>query len=347
MAERHDRPVAGMRRAAGVARTRSSIVAAGRQHLIDRGYHRLSLEEVAAAAAITRITIYRQFGSKLGLLEAIADDVAERSLVVPRVAAAAAMPDPSDAFRALIRELCHFWATDPDLFRRLVSLSAVDPSAQQIIDVKEDWRYDQVRAAVNRMAAEGRLRLPFNSRLAGAVIGAMTSFPACDDMATRLHMPLTDLDELLLALIATVVDLGLFPAETGKLAGHGDSRHGPFGGKRTERSPGLPAARPLPEDPCAPVGRSRATALGGRGPGGAGRRPPLGDSNPAVEHPHEPSAVQALPPLGIGRGAGLDLRVRCSAIGCRHARGHFRVWLRAAVCGPDARHGGHSLRGLL
>jgi AcrR family transcriptional regulator len=208
MAGRHAVPASAGLRAAGVARTRRSIVAAGRRHLIDRGYHRLSLEEVAADAGVTRVTIYRKFGSKLGLLEAIADDVAERSQVIARVESAAAVTGPPAAFRSLISELCRFWATDPDLFRRLVSLSAVDPEAQHLIDTREQWRYDQVAAVVHRMAAAHRLRQPFGTSQATIVVGAITSFPACDDLASRLQVRLEQLDHLLLALLSSVVDLG-------------------------------------------------------------------------------------------------------------------------------------------
>lgn len=191
-----------------MARTRANIVAAGRRQLIDRGYHRLGLEDVAADAGVTRVTIYRQFGSKLGLLEAIADDVAQRSQVAGRVGAAAAVADPSAAFRAVISELCRFWDIDPDLFRRLVSLSAVDPVAQHVIDVREQWRYDQIGTVVRRMAAGRRLRPPFDASSATVLIGAVTSFPACDEIASRLHIKLAQLDAQLLLLVSSVVDLG-------------------------------------------------------------------------------------------------------------------------------------------
>ncbi|TCC44395.1 TetR/AcrR family transcriptional regulator, partial [Kribbella pittospori] len=54
-------------RARGAERTRINILVAARQHLIDAGYRSLSLEQVAADAEVTRVTIYRKFGNKLGL----------------------------------------------------------------------------------------------------------------------------------------------------------------------------------------------------------------------------------------------------------------------------------------
>lgn len=194
-------------RAAGVQRTRRDILAAARQHLVAAGYHRLSMEEVAADAGITRITIYRHFDSKLGLLDAVAEDLAQQARIVGRMHDASKIADPVASFTAMVAELCRFWSTDPDVFRRLISLAAVDPEAQQVIVSREEWRYQQISTFVRRLARVDRLLPPFEARRATAVIGTVTSFPACDEMSTRLRTSLTDLDQLLLPLLASVVRL--------------------------------------------------------------------------------------------------------------------------------------------
>jgi AcrR family transcriptional regulator len=194
-------------RAAGVQRTRRDILAATRRHLIETGYHRLSMEEVAADAGVTRVTIYRHFDSKLGLLDAIAEDLAQRARIVAGMHKATEIADPVTAFTAMVTELCHFWNTDPDVFRRLISLAAVDPEAQQVIASREEWRYQQIGTFVRRLAQADRLQTPFDARRATAVVGTVTGFPACDEMATRLRTSLTELDQLLLPLLASVVRL--------------------------------------------------------------------------------------------------------------------------------------------
>lgn len=194
-------------RAAGVQRTRHSVVAAVREHLIEAGYHGLSLEQVAEDAGITRVTIYRQFGSKLGLLQAVADDLSERGQAAERLGAAAALPDASTALRSLVIELCRFWDTDPPLFRRMVSLAAVDPEARQVIESREQWRYDGISTLTGRLADEGRLRAPFGKDQAIATIVAITSFPSCDQIASALGVSFTELPGLLLPLLSAVLDL--------------------------------------------------------------------------------------------------------------------------------------------
>lgn len=193
------------RRAAGVERTRGAIIEAGRECLISDGYHRLGLEAVADRAGVTRVTIYRQFGSRLGLLEAIAEDLAMRSGIVPTVRRVAATEDVASAFRALVSELCRFWASDPDLLRRLVSLGAVDPEAQDLIRRREDWTYRQVAAVIARLAAEDRVLDPFDASTAAAVVSAVTGFQSCDDMARRTRIPLAKLDSLLIAGLRGVI----------------------------------------------------------------------------------------------------------------------------------------------
>lgn len=190
-----------------VAAGRRRVVDAVRHRLIADGYHGLSLEQVAADAGITRVTIYRQFGSKLGLLAAAADDLAARGEVVPRVAEALAASDPVIAFRSLVTQLCRFWSTDPELFRRLVGLAAVDPEAGRVIADRESWRHRQVGSAVRRLAAAGLVRPAYRVDQATALVTAATSFPTCDQIATATRRRHAGLPDLLLPMLDAVVRL--------------------------------------------------------------------------------------------------------------------------------------------
>lgn len=188
-------------------RNRRAIISAARRHLVEAGYHRLGLEEVAADAGVTRVTVYRHFGSKLGLLDAVAGDLAERSGVVGRMWAALDIPDSGEAFRSLVTELCGFWSVDQDLFRRLISLAAVDPEVRQVIDSREQWRYQQVSTVVARLDEQGRLRPCFDRTGATATVGTVTSFPSCDELAGRLGRGIDGLPDFLVAVLGGVVVL--------------------------------------------------------------------------------------------------------------------------------------------
>ena len=188
-----------------VRRTRANTIAAVRRQLIDGGYHQLSLERVAVDAGTTRMTIYRQFGTKLGLLEAVADDLADRADVAARVEGAASIADAPAAFVALIGESCRFWGTDPALLRRLVSLAAVDPEAGSLIANRERWRYQHLAQITGRLAVERRISAQFTEPHAVATIAAVTCFPTCDELATRLSIEHASLTPLIRKLLASVI----------------------------------------------------------------------------------------------------------------------------------------------
>ena len=57
--------------------TRQAIIDAAARLWLERGLHAAGLEEIAAAAGVTRRTIYLHFGGKLALLFAVVDQ-AER-----------------------------------------------------------------------------------------------------------------------------------------------------------------------------------------------------------------------------------------------------------------------------
>src|SRR6516225_3805070 len=100
------------RRQATVAQTRARIVAAARALLATPGgFSEFTVDAVASQAGVARMTVYNQFGSKMGLLEALFDDLAARGLVA-RLRAAFGRPDPREALDELIAAFGGFWHSD-------------------------------------------------------------------------------------------------------------------------------------------------------------------------------------------------------------------------------------------
>jgi AcrR family transcriptional regulator len=155
------------RRQAQAESTRSDILAAARR-LVTKLGPESSLGKVAQLAGVSRITIYNQFGSKAGLLEALAAGVGGE---VERPAGAAGA-GPSDALVVRIEQACAYWAADPDLHRQLLGRER-ERGAQAQVD----------RTLAERLAAEDRLRPGCSIKEAEDVIGILTSFPVFD----RLH----------------------------------------------------------------------------------------------------------------------------------------------------------------
>src|SRR6516225_9673534 len=95
-----------------IEQTRARIVAAARELLATPGgFSGFTIDAVAGQAGVARMTVYNQFGSKLGLLEALFDDLAARGLVA-RLRAAFGRPDPREALDELIAAFGGFWHSD-------------------------------------------------------------------------------------------------------------------------------------------------------------------------------------------------------------------------------------------
>jgi len=71
-----------------------------------------SLDAVAKIAGVTRLTVYNQFGSRRGLLEAVFDSIALQGQL-GRLRHVHAQPDPREGIDLLIRICCDFWSSDP------------------------------------------------------------------------------------------------------------------------------------------------------------------------------------------------------------------------------------------
>jgi len=106
-----------MRRRAYVSSVRTAAAAEKRDRVIDAAAKALredasiasfSLDSVAKAAGVTRLTVYNQFGSRRGLLEAVFDDIARQG-GLEGIADAMAMADPHAALDRLVEIFCAFW----------------------------------------------------------------------------------------------------------------------------------------------------------------------------------------------------------------------------------------------
>lgn len=155
-----------LRRQAEVDRTRSSILAAARELVSEVGPD-ASVGKVAEQAGVSRITVYNQFGSKAGLLEALS---VEARPPLPEMQAVEPGADPVDDLRRHIEQACAAWAANPRLYRQLARREQGNSS-------------DSNRALAERLAAADRLRPGCSIKEAEDVIGILTSFPVFD----RLH----------------------------------------------------------------------------------------------------------------------------------------------------------------
>ncbi|MEV4561005.1 helix-turn-helix domain-containing protein [Kitasatospora sp. NPDC049285] len=169
-------------RQADVDETRARIVEAARRHLAETGA--LSLDAVARRADVARATVYYQFGSRTGLLEAVCDALAADG-GLDRLASVFTAADPWQAIDGFVAAFGEFWAVDRLCTRRLRALAALDEETAQVIADRDARRHQGARVLT--------ARLPEPPADAGALLAALTGFETYDALARELTGPDGDL----------------------------------------------------------------------------------------------------------------------------------------------------------
>ena len=177
------------RREAGVARTRERILEAARSLFAAAGFHGAGLEEVARRADVSRKTVYYQFGSKRGLLEAVVADAERRAQLVERVRAVVEQPDVAQALPAYVEEVCRFWAGAQELMRGLHGLAALDRDVAEVLAAHDAARRARLVGFVERLAEQWGLGPGEPRRLALEALWMLTGFEAFDHLARRSGLP--------------------------------------------------------------------------------------------------------------------------------------------------------------
>lgn len=80
--------MAARRRTEQVEETRGKLIAAARRAFAEKGYSAASMDDLTAAAGLTRGALYHNFGDKKGLLQAVIAQIDAEILVQMRVAGA-------------------------------------------------------------------------------------------------------------------------------------------------------------------------------------------------------------------------------------------------------------------
>ena len=170
-----------MRRRAYVSSVRTAAAAEKRDRVIDAAAKALredasiasfSLDSVAKAAGVTRLTVYNQFGSRRGLLEAVFDDIARQG-GLEGIADAMAMADPHAALDRLVEIFCAFWNKDPAV-GRLHEAVATDPEFASALIERNERRRKGLTVLVERIAGKTASRRARQDAV--DIIFALTSY---------------------------------------------------------------------------------------------------------------------------------------------------------------------------
>src|ERR1700730_1044349 len=145
-------------RDAAASQTRERIVAAAAAILGSaKGVEDFSLEGVAKAAGVTRLTVYNQFGSRRAVLEAVFDAVAVRG-GLHRLSEAIMDPDPHAALALIITIFCEFWSFDPGALGFLHAVGSSNPEFAESVSARNERRRKLLAGVIRRIAADPPMR---------------------------------------------------------------------------------------------------------------------------------------------------------------------------------------------
>lgn len=176
------RPYTSAARQEAAAGTRVRILESARRLLNQSGPVNFTIDAVAAGADVSRMTVYNQFGSKRGLVEALSDDLAERG-GIGRLPAAFQAPDARRGLEILVRVFTGLWARERLLIRRLRAVTVLDPELSRAN--RDDRRRQALEVLLRRLQAQ--TGAPGQERLEEACdeLLVLTSFEAYESFARR------------------------------------------------------------------------------------------------------------------------------------------------------------------
>lgn len=189
------------------ARTRRELIAAAGRVFARRGYHKATIEEIAAEAGMTSGAIYSNFEGKEELFLAIADAQVESRVAEIQAVGDAAVGDgdagveAADQFRA-------FLESDPDwplLFYEFWSVSVRDAGLQGELAKRRNAIRDALADTLERVATEHGFELRFPAPALATAIAASLNGLAFERAADPHALPDEVFGEFITAVLGCAI----------------------------------------------------------------------------------------------------------------------------------------------
>ena len=181
--------------------SRRKIIDAARALLTESSsYTTFTMDAVAKRADVARATIYYQFESKIGLLEAVCDALAQAGQMSD-LATAFMNPDPIEALSIFITCFARFWDSDRLVMRRLRSLARLEPEVGGVISARDERRSSGVVVLVARLSDQHSLAVEPDRAV--QILFTLTSFETFDSLAAD-NLSMTEVENEILAMAETI-----------------------------------------------------------------------------------------------------------------------------------------------
>jgi AcrR family transcriptional regulator len=167
------RPYTSGRRSRG-ANSVDRVLEAAERLIREDAFHLATMDELAAAAGVSRATVFNRFGSKLGVLQALFT----RGMEGPEmkgIQEALKLEDPIEALVAVIGAACAIWESYALIHEQLQAIAILEPDASALIDEQREEQRSDLVALARRLSRAGRLRPGLSATRAAAALHMLTS----------------------------------------------------------------------------------------------------------------------------------------------------------------------------
>jgi AcrR family transcriptional regulator len=158
------------------------------------------VDAVAKKADVARATIYYQFESKIGLIEAVCDALAEDGQM-SELASAFMNPDPIEALTIFIACFARFWNSDRLVMRRLRSLARLEQEVGGVISDRDERRRSGLVVLVERLSDQHFLTVEPDRAV--QILFTLTSFESFDSLAAD-NLSMTEVEGEILAMAEVI-----------------------------------------------------------------------------------------------------------------------------------------------
>jgi AcrR family transcriptional regulator len=153
------------------------VLDAAEQLIREDAFHSATMDQLAAAARVSRATVFNRFGSKLGVLQALYVRCVE-SPEMKAVMEAFEIEDSLAALEAVIDAVCAMWETHGFIQEQVQAIVVLEPEAGAIVEEQKDEQSSDLRNLTRRLARADRLRPGLGEARVTATLHMLTSLEA-------------------------------------------------------------------------------------------------------------------------------------------------------------------------
>ena len=170
------------RRQVAADETRTRILQAARKLLLAEDFHDFSMDAIAKAADVSRLTVYYQFDSRAGLLEALYSLIARTGHLqrIPDVFRYG--NDPEQKLHQFLEIFVQYWESQRETIRRLHALAAIDPEIGKGLQARNERRRQALSVLVDQYS-NSALWIKINEQLVIDKLQMLSSFETFDALA--------------------------------------------------------------------------------------------------------------------------------------------------------------------